>query len=79
MAGRGGGGGTSASHSKFTIMNYDDDSILTETDKADLIAPLSGRLGGALTHINGTPIRLVRPFHETPTSEGAFAIAAARA
>lgn len=67
------------SHSKFTIMNYNEESVLTETDRTDLIALYQGAWSGALTHINGTPIRLVRPFHETPTSEGAFAIAAARA
>lgn len=66
------------SQSRFTIMNYGPDSRLTDTDRADLAALYQAAWSRRLTHINGTPIKLVRPFHELPAADGAFAIAAAR-
>ncbi|WP_374471510.1 matrixin family metalloprotease [Phenylobacterium sp.] len=65
-------------HNPFTIMNYGDESVFTDTDRADLKRLYTEAWSGALTHINGTPIRLVRPYHETPARGGAVAIAAAR-
>lgn len=50
-------------HSKFSIMNYGVLSELTDTDKADLERLYEEAWSGMLTHINGTPIELVRPYH----------------
>ena len=50
-------------HSKFSIMNYGQLSALTETDKRDLKLLYQKVWNGSLTQINGTPIRLVKPFH----------------
>lgn len=52
-------------HDKFTIMNYGAESRLTETDKADLKRLYEAVWSGRLTEINGTPIRLFRPYHES--------------
>jgi hypothetical protein len=61
-------------HSKFTIMNYGELSKLTEIDKRDLIRLYRLAWNGTLTQINGTPIRLVKPFHTlAPVVDGAFA------
>lgn len=51
-------------HDPFSIMNYGAASRLTATDKADLKRLYASAWNGTLTNINGTPIRLVRPFHE---------------
>lgn len=51
------------SDSKFTIMNYGEESIFTETDKKDLAQLYAKAWAGTLTKINGTPIRFVRPYH----------------
>jgi hypothetical protein len=50
-------------HKKFSIMNYGSDSRLTEADKKDLERLYRQAWTGELTKINGTPIRLVKPFH----------------
>ena len=50
-------------HSKFSIMNYGDDSKLTPDDRRDLKRLYQLAWGGQLTQINGTPIKFVRPFH----------------
>jgi len=55
-------------HSKFSIMNYGNLSELTDTDKDDLRRLYQLARSGALTHINGTPIRLVKPFHTLTSS-----------
>lgn len=49
-------------HSKFSIMNYGANSRLTKTDKSDLTNLYGMAWDGDLTHINDTPVRLVRPF-----------------
>jgi hypothetical protein len=49
-------------HVKFSIMNYGNDSRLTDADKSDLKALYEQARSGALRAINGTPIKLVRPF-----------------
>jgi hypothetical protein len=50
-------------HSKFSIMNYGNLSRLTNEDKQDLKRLYTSAWSGTLTKINGTPIRLVKPFH----------------
>lgn len=49
-------------HSPFSIMNYGPKSTLTEADLHDLTELYRLVWTGGLTHINGTPIRLVRPY-----------------
>lgn len=51
------------SGSKFSIMNYGAESSLTKSDKSDLKALYTSVWSGALTTINGTPIRLQQPYH----------------
>jgi hypothetical protein len=50
-------------HHPFSIMNYGSQSVLTADDKADLKKVYQLAWSGELTKINGTPIKLVRPFH----------------
>lgn len=50
-------------HNAFTIMNYGHKSVLTADDKADLKRLYQLVWSGQLTQINGTPVKLVRPFH----------------
>lgn len=50
-------------HEPFTIMNYGNQSVLTDADKADLRRLYLAAWSGGLTQINGTPIKLVKPFH----------------
>jgi hypothetical protein len=50
-------------HRPFSIMNYGNQSTLTADDRADLKKLYQLAWSGQLTHINGTPIRFVRPFH----------------
>ena len=52
-------------HKKFTIMNYGGDSRLTSEDKSDLRKLYQLVWSGQVTEINGTEIKLVRPFHMT--------------
>ncbi len=49
-------------HDKFSIMNYGEFSELTDADKEDLTALYQAVWAGDLTHINGTPIQLVKPY-----------------
>jgi hypothetical protein len=51
-------------HSKFTIMNHRPNSRLTDEDLTDLKRLYQLAWIGALTNVNGTAIRLVKPFHE---------------
>jgi hypothetical protein len=50
-------------HEPFTIMNYGEQSRLTSADRDDLRRLYQKAWSGELTHINGTPIRLVKPYH----------------
>lgn len=50
-------------HSRFSIMNYGNNSVLTADDKADLKRLYDLAWSGELTDINGTPITFMRPFH----------------
>ena len=63
-------------HDKFTIMNYGPNSYLTPTDKSDLANLYRLAWSGEMKTINGTPIKFVKPFHDLPAADGAFAIAA---
>lgn len=47
----------------FSIMNYGDDSELTLADQRDLKSLYKGARSGQLKQINGTPIKLFRPYH----------------
>lgn len=49
-------------HKPFSIMNYGDKSELTKDDKRDLKLLYQGAWSGSLKKVNGTPIKLVRPF-----------------
>jgi hypothetical protein len=49
-------------HRPVSIMNYGAQSQLTADDKSDLTRLYQLAWSGQLTDINGTPIRLVRPF-----------------
>ena len=65
-------------HRPFSIMNYGDMSQLTDVDKSDLSTLYGRAWSGDLTQINGTPIRLVKPFSSlAPVPTGAFAFARA--
>jgi hypothetical protein len=64
---------------KFTIMNYGEESQLTEVDKADLKKLYDLVWSGQLTKINGTPIRLVTPYHMLGQVPAAAALAVAQA
>jgi hypothetical protein len=50
-------------HNPFSIMNYGYQSKLTDDDRDDLRRLYQQARSGALTAINGTPIRFVRPYH----------------
>ena len=52
-------------HRKFSIMNYGSLSTLTSDDKNDLRRLYQKAWSNELTHINGTPIRFVKPFHSS--------------
>jgi prepilin-type processing-associated H-X9-DG protein len=61
-------------HEKFSIMNYGELSELTDADREDLSALYRSAWDGELTHINGTPIRLVKAYSSlAPAPDGAFA------
>ena len=64
-------------HAPFTIMNYGNQSVLTDADKADLRRLYQAAWTGALTQINGTPIKLVKPFHSVGAVPNVMLAAAA--
>jgi len=65
-------------HRPFSIMNYGNMSELTDLDKSDLSTLYRRTWSGDLKHINGTAIRLVRPFSSlAPVTSGVFAFAGA--
>ncbi|MBM3563319.1 MAG: matrix metalloproteinase-11 [Alphaproteobacteria bacterium] len=49
-------------HSAFSIMNYGNKSMLTADDRKDLKTLYQAVWSGQLDKINGTPVRLVKPF-----------------
>jgi len=50
-------------HNPFSIMNYGNNSELTDDDRKDLKLLYEGVWSGQLRKINGTPIKLFRPYH----------------
>ena len=50
------------SDGRFTIMNYGEDSFLTDSDKSDLKRLYDMVWAGNLKEVNGTPVRLFRPY-----------------
>jgi hypothetical protein len=50
-------------HVPFSIMNYGNQSELTDDDKSDLKRLHQMAWSGELTKINGTPIKFIRPYH----------------
>lgn len=54
-------------HKPFSIMNYGNNSELTEADRRDLKVLYENAWRGQLNKINGTPIKLVRPYHALHT------------
>jgi hypothetical protein len=64
-------------HRPFSIMNYGEMSELTDLDKSNLSTLYRSAWSGDLNHINGTPVRLVKPFSSlAPGPSGVFAFAA---
>ena len=50
-------------HNPFSIMNYGNNSELTDADRRDLSLLYEGVWSGDIRKINGTPVKLFRPFH----------------
>ena len=50
-------------HNPFTIMNYGEESIMTDKDRIDLERLYQLVWSGELTKINGTPIETFYPYH----------------
>jgi hypothetical protein len=50
-------------HAPFSIMNYGEESELTDRDRADLKLLYESVWSGKLRKINRTPVKLFRPFH----------------
>jgi len=65
-------------HERFSIMNYGSNSTMTDNDRSDLKTLYALARSGALTHVNGTPIRLVRPFSATGAPTFGIDLIAAR-
>jgi hypothetical protein len=55
-------------HAPFTIMNYGSESKLTDADLTDLAHLYEETWSGRLTAVNGTRVRLVRPFNASGVS-----------
>ena len=52
-------------HKPFSIMNYGQKSVMTKWDRSDLKTLYSKAWSLKLTEINGTRIKLVKPYHMT--------------
>jgi Metallo-peptidase family M12B Reprolysin-like len=61
-------------HSKFSIMNYGSLSRLTTADRDDLRRLYRRVWTGKMTEINGTPIRLMRPYSAKAASHSLLAL-----
>ena len=64
-------------HKHFSIMNYGDDSFMTDDDRGDLRRLYSAVWSGQLNAINGTPIKLVQPFSAVNANPFVMSMAAA--
>jgi hypothetical protein len=58
-------------HKRFSIMNYGNESVLTDEDRLDLARLYRLAWSKELTEINGTPIRFVKPFSMSRNGEAA--------
>src|SRR5690606_27446539 len=56
-------------HAEFSIMNYGHLSELTKQDKIDLARLYESAWNGSLKEINGTPIKLVKPYNSIASTE----------
>ena len=65
-------------HSKFSIMNYGDDSFMTDDDRSDTKRLYELAWSGELTNINGTSIKLVTPFSASVSAAAGMSAAAAK-
>ena len=63
-------------HQKFSIMNYGDNSFMTDNDRTDLEALYQAVWSGDLTAINGTPVQLQRPFSASRPEPACVPVAA---
>lgn len=61
-------------HDKFSIMNYGNLSRLTNADRDDLTRLYQLVWNGAITEVNGTPIKLMKPFSSLAGTENAVAV-----
>ena len=52
-------------HSPFSIMNYGANSTMTEADRSDLARLYNAVWRREITQINGTPVRLMLPYHDS--------------
>jgi hypothetical protein len=50
-------------HKPFSIMNYGSNSEMTDADRNDLALLYESVWDGTLTKVNGTPIKMVTPYH----------------
>lgn len=57
-------------HEPFSIMNYGAESKMTENDRKDLKELYARAWDGRLQEINGTPVKLVKPFSADRVSFG---------
>jgi hypothetical protein len=62
-------------HKPFTIMNYGSKSVLQAADRADLKRLYQLVWSGQLKKVNGTPIKLVKPFHTIGAPPGSLVAA----
>ncbi|GGX97726.1 hypothetical protein [Pseudoduganella dura] len=60
----------------FSIMNYGAASTMTDADRRDLKLLYEGAWSGQLREINGTPVRLMRPYHEAQEADRLVALTA---
>lgn len=58
-------------HNHFSIMNYGETSRLTDADRRDPKTLYSLVWSGKLIAIDGSPIRLVTPYHQSGVAVGA--------
>jgi Metallo-peptidase family M12B Reprolysin-like len=66
-------------HSPFSIMNYGDESKMTDNDRSDLSRLYSMVWSGQLQAINGTPIKIVQLFSAASSNPFVMSLAAATA
>ena len=63
-------------HNEESIMNYGVQSRMTDRDRDDLKSLYETAWSGQLIQVNGTPVRLVRPFSHMRVQQAPLALAA---